>query len=708
SSRKHNFVHLATASALLINESQITSLVADETDIESENYRQLKNQLVNLRKKLNEDDYSESCRFISVYGVKNTKVIFFVDSEPHSSKDVSLPGSEYDEASDELIKCFIDGKPFIEGPFADKWGNWVSGFAPIRNSKGKVIAILGIDFKAEDWQRSYAVIRLFVIAIILMLSLIITSLVIVLHVFTSAAAKRLSTIQALEKSEEKYKTLIDNLNVGIYSNTANDDKCFRECNTAMAKLLGYESVEEFQNTLVTDIYQNPNDRKYYLQALKDNGSVKDYELALKKKDGTPMTASLTAQAYYDNAGEIKSIFGVMEDITDRKRAEEKIRKSRETLKKIINSMPFGITIIDKNKKIRLVNQKAIEMTGCSNSTELIGKTCHEFICPSQCGKCPVLDLHQTVDMNERILLNMERKKVPILKSVIPIIFEGEEVLLESFVDVTKQKEAEVKMMELNKNLEDANEELKNFAYIASHDLREPLRKISSFGLILEKSISTKITPDDNENLHYMIDGAKRMSQMIDGLLCYSRVSTKGHEFENVEMDKLVTELMQYELGMLLEETHTIIRMPNVLPVVKADLLQMRQLMQNLIANGIKYQKKGNIPIITITSKPAADGMVRIEITDNGIGIAPECHNSIFSMFKRLHRQNEYEGNGIGLAVCKKIVQRHNGQIGIESKAGKGSTFWFTLAGIDVLSDDAQLSVTTEKERIHENRTKYMD
>jgi signal transduction histidine kinase len=138
--------------------------------------------------------------------------------------------------------------------------------------------------------------------------------------------------------------------------------------------------------------------------------------------------------------------------------------------------------------------------------------------------------------------------------------------------------------------------------------------------------------------------------------------------------------------MLLEETHTVVNIPEPLPTVHADMLQMRQLIQNLIANGIKYQKKGNTPEITITSKPATNDMVRIEITDNGIGISPEYHNMIFVMFKRLHRQNEYEGTGIGLSVCKKIVQRHNGQIGVESEQGKGSTFWFTVPAAAVLSE----------------------
>ncbi|MFA6175762.1 MAG: ATP-binding protein [Phycisphaerae bacterium] len=223
-----------------------------------------------------------------------------------------------------------------------------------------------------------------------------------------------------------------------------------------------------------------------------------------------------------------------------------------------------------------------------------------------------------------------------------------------------------------------NDELKNFVYIASHDLREPLRKISAFGNMVQKSLAGKITGDDAENIGFMIDGANRMTQMIEGLLAYSRVSAKAQSAETVNLNDIVKQLRELELSVLLEEKHTTIDIPQPLPEVDIDPVQIRQLMQNLIANGMKYQAKGNVPQITLTSKPAADGMVRIEITDNGIGIKPEFQQAIFIMFKRLHSKNEYEGTGIGLAVCKKIVERHGGQIGVESEPDKGSTFWFTL------------------------------
>jgi light-regulated signal transduction histidine kinase (bacteriophytochrome) len=245
--------------------------------------------------------------------------------------------------------------------------------------------------------------------------------------------------------------------------------------------------------------------------------------------------------------------------------------------------------------------------------------------------------------------------------------------------MNQQLESEVaERKRIQKALEISNSDLTDFVYIASHDLREPLRKISSFGQLLQKSLQGKLSNDEQENLNFMIDGSDRMTMMIDGLLTYSRANTKDILLEIVDLNEVIERLKELELGMLLEETGSIIEVPQPLPKVHADPVQMEQLLQNLIANGIKYRKEGVKPRITIKAKEVPDNKVRIEVQDNGIGIAPEYYNEIFKMFKRLHSRREYDGCGIGLSVCKKIVERHGGQIGIESKLDAGSTFWFTI------------------------------
>ncbi|MBW8015544.1 MAG: HAMP domain-containing protein [Planctomycetes bacterium] len=245
-----------------------------------------------------------------------------------------------------------------------------------------------------------------------------------------------------------------------------------------------------------------------------------------------------------------------------------------------------------------------------------------------------------------------------------------------------EESLEVSNYDLNKTvgkLEEANKELKDFVYIASHDLREPLRKISSFGSLLEDSLTGKLSNDEEENLQFMIDGAERMTQMIEGLLLYSRTTRQEVPFERVDLNEIVDQLQQLELAELLDETNGVIEVPQSLPTVMANPSSIRQVLQNLITNSIIYRKDDETPRIIITAKQTDDNKIRIDVQDNGIGIKQDYYGEVFKMFKRLHSRQKYRGTGIGLAVCKKIVERHNGQIGVESELGTGTTFYFTLS-----------------------------
>ncbi len=230
----------------------------------------------------------------------------------------------------------------------------------------------------------------------------------------------------------------------------------------------------------------------------------------------------------------------------------------------------------------------------------------------------------------------------------------------------------------NIKLERSNKELRDFTYIASHDLREPLRKISAFGQLLQESLKGKLDEDEEENFAFMIDGATRMQQMVDDLLLYSRVTTNAKPSERVDLNEVIEDLKNVELAVQLEETGGVINVPEPLPPVDADPSQIHQLLQNLIGNGLKYSRKGVAPVVTVRSRVVNGNMVRIEVQDNGIGIEEQYCANIFGMFKRLHSREDYEGSGIGLAVCKKIVERHGGEIGVESNPGVGSTFCFTM------------------------------
>ena len=224
------------------------------------------------------------------------------------------------------------------------------------------------------------------------------------------------------------------------------------------------------------------------------------------------------------------------------------------------------------------------------------------------------------------------------------------------------------------DLKNANNELEQFAYIVSHDLQEPLRTISGFAGLLIRRYLGQIDSDAQDFLTYIIDGVKRMQNLLNDILTYSRITTKGHSFKNVNANECLGNVLK-SLSLYIQENNAKITY-DPLPTVMADGTQLEQLFQNLITNAIKFHGS-NPPHVHIS------GIVKekewlFSVQDNGIGIDPKYFEQIFIIFQRLHKKEEFEGTGIGLAVSKKIVQRHGGKIWVESELGKGSTFFFSI------------------------------
>jgi light-regulated signal transduction histidine kinase (bacteriophytochrome) len=247
------------------------------------------------------------------------------------------------------------------------------------------------------------------------------------------------------------------------------------------------------------------------------------------------------------------------------------------------------------------------------------------------------------------------------------------------VKAEREREALVRdLEEANRALADSNSQLQDFAYVASHDLREPMRKIASFGMLLHESLDGQLDDDQRENFQFLIDGATRMQAMIDDLLTYSRVASADRPFEPVDLATVMQDIVRLELVAPLERTGGVLNLPESLPIVWGDLSQLHQLFHNLIGNGLKFHRDGVRPEVTLRASEAEQGMIRIEVSDNGIGFDAHYCDAIFTMFKRLHSRTRYDGTGIGLPVCRKIVERHGGDIGAVSTPGEGSTFWLTL------------------------------
>jgi light-regulated signal transduction histidine kinase (bacteriophytochrome) len=243
-------------------------------------------------------------------------------------------------------------------------------------------------------------------------------------------------------------------------------------------------------------------------------------------------------------------------------------------------------------------------------------------------------------------------------------------------NITRRKEAEALLLANVRELSRSNEELAQFAYMASHDLQEPLRMVSSYTQLLSRRYKGKLDSDADEFIAFAVDGANRMQQLIRDLLTYSRVGTEGEKLLATSSESAL-QVALLNLRVATEEKGALVT-HDALPPVLADETQLVQLFQNLVGNAIKYQGAG-IPRVHVSAAREGAENWLFSVKDNGIGIEPRYFEKIFGVFQRLHKRDEFAGTGIGLAICKKIVDRHGGSISVASEPGKGSTFCFTLA-----------------------------
>lgn len=242
------------------------------------------------------------------------------------------------------------------------------------------------------------------------------------------------------------------------------------------------------------------------------------------------------------------------------------------------------------------------------------------------------------------------------------------------IELEERKREEEKLKQAVKALERSNVELEQFAYVASHDLQEPLRMVSSYVQLLARRYKGKLDADADDFIAYAVEGANRMQMLINDLLAYSRVSTRGKPFEPTDCEAVLEQTLA-NLQVAIADSGAVVT-HDTLPAVMADDLQLGQLFQNLIDNAIKFRSE-EPPRIHISAEQKGNECV-FSVRDNGIGIAPEFFERIFIIFKRMHTRREYPGTGIGLAICKRIVERHGGRIWVESQPGKGATFYFTM------------------------------
>jgi signal transduction histidine kinase len=243
-------------------------------------------------------------------------------------------------------------------------------------------------------------------------------------------------------------------------------------------------------------------------------------------------------------------------------------------------------------------------------------------------------------------------------------------------ELNREERASAELVNLNRDLERSNADLEQFAYVASHDLKEPLRNIASYVQLLQRRYQGRLDPDADAFIGYTVDGVRRMQSIINELLAYSRIGTGQLTLVPVQAGILVSTALAHLKGVI-AEAQAVVEVKGPLPVVEADAAQLGSLFQNLIGNALKYRRDDARPEVVVGCEDRGDRW-EFFVQDNGIGIDQQYHRQIFDLFKRLHPRDRYPGSGIGLAICQRVVERHGGRIWVESQAGKGSTFWFSL------------------------------
>lgn len=391
-------------------------------------------------------------------------------------------------------------------------------------------------------------------------------------------------------------------------------------------------------------------------------------------------------------GEMLSVMSLVEDITERKKniiglqeSERALREARQKLDIALENANIGLWKWNVDKDEVFLDDRAAKIFGFRSAAQGKASRYIERFINEEDVEHLRLAITATIEDESpfaTILRLRKGKKFINLRGFISKENgENERFISGVCFDVTELKKGTEKLIDkLNEDLLRSNNDLQQFAYAASHDLQEPLRMVSSFTQLLQHRYQDKLDRNANEYIRFAVEGSKRMYELLNGLLSYSRVQTKGREFSKVDMNLVVSQVIDV-YNLRIRETGAEIRYGN-LPVLFADENQMIQLMQNLIDNSLKFRK--DVPVIEITSLRKGINDI-ISIKDNGIGIDPKFNDKVFRIFQKLHSPEEFTGTGIGLAICKRIVERHSGKIWIESQPGGGATFRFSIPRLKGLS-----------------------
>ncbi|QLK26395.1 ATP-binding protein [Natrinema zhouii] len=392
----------------------------------------------------------------------------------------------------------------------------------------------------------------------------------------------------------------------------------------------------------------------------------------------------------DEDGNPVTFPGALTDITERKRAELEVEKQRKELETLFQVLPVGAVVANEDGSLLRANDSAKEIWGGDvfdaesiaeyEKYSAVWAETGEPVEPEDWTMAQVLRGEEVAEPNVYEIETFDGDRRIIMEHGMPVRDDRGNVsrAVVTLTDITERREFQRKLEETVEQVEESNERLEQFAYAASHDLQEPLRMVTSYLQLLESQYSDAFDEDGQEFLAYAVDGAERMHEMIDGLLEYSRVETRGDPLEPIDLETALEDVID-DLQLQIEETDAEITVGD-LPVVEGDASQLRQVFQNLLDNALTYYDD-DPPRVHVDAERRGREWV-LSVRDEGIGIDPENQDRVFTVFDRLHSREEYEGTGIGLALCQRIVERHGGEIWVDSEPGDGTTFSLMLPARD--------------------------
>ncbi len=493
--------------------------------------------------------------------------------------------------------------------------------------------------------------------------------------------------EALRSSEERFRSVIENLSEGLMLFDPDGNLIYQ--NPASLRIHGFGLEGEgrlshqelpttwkawdqtgraikFDEWPVSRVFRHERFQNQVLRVVRVETDQEFYG----SYNGSPI---------YDEEGKQALGFITIRDITEQVRAQAELAARERRLRTLFDSGIIGIIYWNMKGEIVDANDKFLEIVGYTRLDLREGRINWAAMTPPEYR---ALDEHAVEELRatgidtpyEKEFVRKDNTRVLVMIGA--AMFDEPRINGVAYVlDIMDRKRTEERLKRTVEELQRSNSELQQFAYVSSHDLQEPLRTVASYAELLSLKYKGKLDENADRYIAYAVEGANRMSALINDLLTYSRVGTQGSKFVPVDMNDVYQQAMD-GLSRAIRESQAVISADS-LPVVEGDETQLRQLVLNLLANAIRFRKAGVAPEVRVSAFREGPRYV-FSIADNGIGIEPRFFERIFVIFQRLHTREEYPGTGVGLAICKRIVERHGGRIWVESKPGEGSTFFFTL------------------------------